>query len=180
MIYLRVISGKYKGKNLLGFDVLGTRPTMDRVKESMFGIIQSRIKDSICLDLFAGSGSLGIEALSNGARECYFVEKNNEIYDLLEKNLIGVDGNILIKSDYKDALNSFVKKNIKFDIIFLDPPYKLCLINDILDFIFMNNLLNDDGIVVCEYEVEDVLSNKFEELKTKKYGSKMVTFYRKL
>lgn len=177
---MRVISGKYKGKNLLGFDVLGTRPTMDRVKESMFGIIQSRIKDSICLDLFAGSGSLGIEALSNGARECYFVEKNNEIYDLLEKNLIGVDGNILIKSDYKDALNSFVKKNIKFDIIFLDPPYKLCLINDILDFIFMNNLLNDDGIVVCEYEVEDVLSNKFEELKTKKYGSKMVTFYRKL
>lgn len=180
MIYLRVISGKYKGKNLLGFDVLGTRPTMDRVKESMFGIIQSRIKDSICLDLFAGSGSLGIEALSNGARECYFVEKNNEIYDLLKKNLIGVDGNILIKSDYKDALISFVKKNIKFDIIFLDPPYKLCLINDILDFIFMNNLLNDDGIVVCEYEVEKVLSNKFEELKTKKYGSKMVTFYRKL
>lgn len=177
---MRVISGKYKGKNLLGFDVLGTRPTMDRVKESMFGIIQSRIKDSICLDLFAGSGSLGIEALSNGARECYFVEKNNEIYDLLEKNLIGVDGNILIKSDYKDALNSFVKKNIKFDIIFLDPPYKLCLINDILDFIFMNDLLNDDGIVVCEYEVEKVLSNKFEELKTKKYGSKMVTFYRKL
>ena len=177
---MRVISGKYKGKNLLGFDVLGTRPTMDRVKESMFGIIQNSIKDSVCLDLFAGSGSLGIEALSNGARECYFVEKNNEIYDLLEKNLIGVDGNILIKSDYKDALNSFVKKNIKFDIIFLDPPYKLCLINDILDFIFMNNLLNDDGIVVCEYEVEKVLSNKFEELKTKKYGSKMVTFYRKL
>ena len=177
---MRVISGKYKGKNLLGFDVLGTRPTMDRVKESMFGIIQNSIKDSICLDLFAGSGSLGIEALSNGARECYFVEKNNEIYDLLEKNLIGVDGNILIKSDYKDALISFVKKNIKFDIIFLDPPYKLCLINDILDFIFMNNLLNDDGIVVCEYEVENVLSNKFEELKTKKYGSKMVTFYRKL
>ena len=177
---MRVISGKYKGKNLLGFDVLGTRPTMDRVKESMFGIIQSRIKDSICLDLFAGSGSLGIEALSNGARECYFVEKNNEIYDLLGKNLIGVDGNILIKSDYKDALNSFVKKNIKFDIIFLDPPYKLCLINDILDFIFMNDLLNDSGIVVCEYEVEKVLSNKFEELKTKKYGSKMVTFYRKL
>ena len=177
---MRVISGKYKGKNLLGFDVLGTRPTMDRVKESMFGIIQNSIKDSVCLDLFAGSGSLGIEALSNGARECYFVEKNNEIYDFLKKNLIGVDGNILIKSDYKDALISFVKKNIKFDIIFLDPPYKLCLINDILDFIFMNNLLNDDGIVVCEYEVEKVLSNKFEELKTKKYGSKMVTFYRKL
>lgn len=177
---MRVISGKYKGKNLLGFDVLGTRPTMDRVKESLFAIIQSNIKHSVCLDLFAGSGSLGIEALSNGAKECYFVEKNNEIYDLLKKNLIGIDGSVLIKSDYKDALNKFVKDCIKFDIIFLDPPYKLCLINDILDFIYKNNLLNDNGIIVCEYENEFVHSDKFRELKTKKYGSKMVTFYEKL
>ena len=177
---MRVISGKYKGKSLLGFDVLGTRPTMDRVKESLFATIQNSIKDSVCLDLFAGSGSLGIEALSNGAKECYFVEKNNEIYDLLKKNLIGIDGNILIKSDYKDALNKFVKDGIKFDIVFLDPPYKLCLINDILDFIYDNELLSDNGIIVCEYENEHVFSDKFRELKTKKYGSKMVTFYEKL
>lgn len=177
---MRVISGKYKGKNLLGFDVLGTRPTMDRVKESLFAVIQNSIKDSVCLDLFAGSGSLGIEVLSNGAKECYFVEKNNEIYDLLKKNLIGIDGNILIKSDYKDALNKFAKDGIKFDIVFLDPPYKLCLINDILDFIYDNELLSDNGIIVCEYENEFVSSDKFRELKTKKYGSKMVTFYEKL
>ena len=74
---MRVISGKYKGRNIMGFNVMGTRPTMDRVKESMFGMIQNNIKGSICLDLFAGSGSLGIEALSNGAQECYFIEKNN-------------------------------------------------------------------------------------------------------
>ena len=177
---MRVISGKYKGKNLLGFDVLGTRPTMDRVKESLFGMIQNSIKDSVCLDLFAGSGSLGIEALSNGAKSCYFVEKHNEIYDLLKKNLIGIDNNILIKSDYKDALNKFVKEGIKFDIVFLDPPYKLCLINDILDFIYDKDLLSDNGIIVCEYENELVHSDRFEELKTKKYGSKLVTIYRKL
>ena len=177
---MRVISGKYKGKNLLGFDIEGTRPTMDRVKESLFASIQNSIKGSVCLDLFAGSGSLGIEALSNGCKKCFFVEKNNEIYNLLKKNLIGIDGNILIKSDYKSALSNFVKNNTRFDIIFLDPPYKLCLINDILDFIYDNELLSDNGIIVCEYENEFVSSDKFRELKTKKYGSKMVTFYEKL
>ena len=103
---MRVISGKYKGKNIMGFNIEGTRPTMDRVKESMFGMIQSNIKGSICLDLFAGSGSLGIEALSNGALECYFVEKNNEIFNILRNNLDGISGSILLKKDYKDALNS--------------------------------------------------------------------------
>ena len=177
---MRVISGKYKGKNLLGFDIEGTRPTMDRVKESLFATIQNSIKGSVCLDLFAGSGSLGIEALSNGCKKCFFVEKNNEIYNLLKKNLIGIEGNILIKSDYKIALNNFVKDGTKFDVIFLDPPYKLCLINDILDFIYKNDLLNENGIIVCEYENENVFSDNFHEIKTRKYGSKLVTFYRKL
>ena len=175
---MRVISGKYKGKKLLGFDIDGTRPTMDRVKESLFGVIQNNIKDSVCLDLFAGSGSLGIEALSNGASKCYFVEKHNEIYNVLKNNLIGISDYELIKKDYKEALNSLV--NTKFDIIFLDPPYKMCLINGILDFIYDSDLLNENGIIVCEYENELVHSDKFEELKTKKYGSKMVTIYRKL
>ena len=67
---MRVISGKYKGKKLIGFDIKGTRPTMDRIKESLFGMIQNNIKNSTILDLFAGSGSLGIESLSNGASEC--------------------------------------------------------------------------------------------------------------
>ena len=177
---MRVISGKYKGRYISGFDVSGTRPTMDRVKESMFAIIQSDIKNSVCLDLFAGSGSLGIESLSNGARECYFVEKNNEIYNILEKNIVGIDNCILLKKDYKEALNFFVKAGIKFDLIFLDPPYKLCLINDILNYIYKNNLLNDNGIVICEYECENVSSNVFKEIKSRKYGTKMVTFYKKL
>ena len=82
---MRVISGKYKGKNLIGFNIDGTRPTMDRVKESLFGIIQNYIKDSIVLDLFAGSGSLGIEALSNGASSCYFFDNNIELVNIIKK-----------------------------------------------------------------------------------------------
>ena len=177
---MRIISGKYKGKKILGYNINGTRPTMDRVKESLFATIQNNIRDSICLDLFAGSGSLGIEALSNGAKMCYFVEKNDEIFKILKNNLNDINESILIKDDYKNALNSFVKKNIKFDIIFLDPPYKLCLINNILNFISEHNLLNENGIIVCEYEKEYISTNSFSEIKTKKYGDKMVTYYKKL
>lgn len=180
MIFLRVISGKYKGKNLDGFNISGTRPTMDRVKESMFGSIQKYLKDSVCLDLFAGSGSLGIEALSNGASLCYFVEKNNEIYKILKSNLSSIDDYVLIKDDYISALSFFVTKKIKFDVVFLDPPYKLCLINDILDYIYDYDLLNNDGIIVCEYECENVFCNTFSLIKSKKYGSKMVDIYKKL
>ena len=81
---MRVISGKYKGKILIGFDIDGTRPTMDRVKESVFAIIQNNIKNSVVLDLFAGSGSLGIESLSNGASECYFVDNNTSLINMLK------------------------------------------------------------------------------------------------
>lgn len=177
---MRVISGKYKGKIINGFDIDGTRPTMDRVKESMFASIQNSIKDSVCLDLFAGSGSLGIEALSNGAKTCYFVDNSSNIYHILEKNLIGIDNSVVLKKDYFDALNYFSKNNVKFDLIFLDPPYKLNLINGILDYIFKSDLLNENGLVICEYETENVSCDYFSELKTKKYGSKIVTIYKKL
>ena len=126
---MRVISGKYKGKNLIGFDIDGTRPTMDRVKESLFGIIQNYIKDSVVLDLFAGSGSLGIEALSNGASSCYFFDNNIELINIIKKNTIDMNGVHIMKSDYKNSLELLKNSNIKFDIIFLDPPYKLKLIN---------------------------------------------------
>ena len=175
---MRVISGKYKGKNLIGFDIDGTRPTMDRVKESLFGIIQNNIKNSVVLDLFAGSGSLGIEALSNGAREVYFIDNNIELINIIKKNTNGMNENIhIMKSDYKNALELIKNSNIKFDIIFLDPPYKLNLINDCLDKIVEYNLLNKDGIVVCEYETENIKNNKLKLIKDKKYGSKKIKIY---
>jgi len=176
---MRVISGKYKGKKLIGFDIDGTRPTMDRVKESLFASIQNYIKNSIILDLFAGSGSLGIEALSNGSIEAYFVDNNIELINIIKKNTYEINDKIhIMKSDYRSALEIFKNSNLKFDIIFLDPPYKLNLINDCLMKIVEYNLLSEDGIIVCEYETEEIENSNLILVKEKKYGSKNVRIYK--
>ena len=175
---MRVISGIYKGRNLNGFDIDGTRPTMDRVKESMFASIQSYIKDGVVLDLFAGSGSLGIEALSNGCSICYFVDNNKIAIDTINKNTFDINNKVILNKDYKSALEHFKNNNIKFDLILLDPPYKNNLLNDAIKYIEEYDLLNKDGILVCEYEVDDIKTN-YELLKSKKYGFKYVNIYKK-
>ena len=166
---MRVISGKYKGRVLDGFNINGTRPTMDRVKESMFAMIQNYIKDKVVLDLFAGSGSLGIEALSNGAKICYFVDNNKIAIDIIKKNTNGIDNKVIIKKDCFIALKEF---DIKFDVILLDPPYHDNLINKVLLQIKKYNLLNENGIIVCE--VEEDIKTDYQIIKEKKYGSKKV------
>ena len=172
---MRIISGKYKGKVIKGFDIDGTRPTMDRVKESLFGIIQNNIKDSVCLDLFAGSGNLGIEAISNGAKKCIFVDHNKKVINILKENLKDISNNEIVYSDYDKYLNT---TNNKFDIIFLDPPYKDNLINSSIELILKNDLLNDDGLIICEYETEDIKCD-LKLIKEKKYGSKYIKIYQK-
>lgn len=174
---MRVISGKYKGKSLKGFNINGTRPTMDRVKESLFGMIQGYIKDSICLDLFAGSGSLGLEAISNGSKYCFFVDKGKEALKALEENLKGIENIEILKQDYIDALNYLKEKNIKFNIIFLDPPYKDNLITPAIKKILEYNLLLDGGIIVCEYESEKIETD-LKYIREKKYGDKKVAIYK--
>lgn len=175
---MRVISGKYKGKKIEGFNIDGTRPTMDRVKESLFGSIQNYVKDAVCLDLFAGSGSLGIEALSNGAKSCYFVDNGSVAFKTLEQNLKWIEEETYTyKIDYQKALQTFHEKNITFDIIFLDPPYALNLISDALTKIQEYNLLKEEGIIICEYETEKIETN-FICTKNKKYGSTYIEIYK--
>ena len=175
---MRVISGKYKGKKLEGFDMLGTRPTKDRVKESIFATINYKLKDSSFLDLFSGTGSIGIEAISNGAKISYFVDNGKEILKVLNNNLNGIDNAVVVKYDYQEALKYFENNDIKFDIIYIDPPYHLNLLNKSLDLIEKYNLLNQDGIIICEYE-EEIPICQYELLKEKRYGKTNVSIYRK-
>ena len=173
---MRIISGKYKGKKLLGFDIDGTRPTMDRVKESMFAMIQTNLKDAVCLDLFAGSGSLGIEAISNGTSKCIFVEKNNIAYNILSKNLETLSSDEYEK--YKiDYLDYFKKNDLSFDIIFLDPPYVGTYLNKSLRLINEYNILKEQGIIVCEHTEE--IKEDYKIVKQKSYGNKKVTILSK-
>lgn len=180
---MRVISGSLKGRIIKGYQMKGTRPTMDRVKESLFAMIQGSIKDAICLDLFAGSGSLGIEALSNGASFCYFIDNNKEAYQTIITNLETfniVDKAKVFKEDYKISLNYFKDKNIKFNLIFLDPPYKNNCLPDILYFISNNDLLYPDGQVICEFSGYnlDLEYQYLKLIKQRQYGDKTINIYK--
>ena len=181
---MKVISGSLKGRNIVGFDIIGTRPTMDRVKESVFGMIQNHINDSIVLDLFSGSGNYGIEAISNGARKVFFNDYNKKCIKVIKDNLERFNilkQAVITNLDYKKALDMYKKEGFTFDLIFLDPPYKEHIISDILTFVNNNNLLNEKGLVICELTSSE-LDKSYGDivlLKERKYGEKQVFIYQK-
>lgn len=176
---MRVITGKYKGQTLNGYTIDGTRPTMDRVKESLCASIQDYIKNSTVLDLFAGTGAIGIELLSMGAKKAYFVDKNKIAIKTIKENISKLkiqEETIIINDDFKNALKNIKEK---IDIIFLDPPYNDNLINECLILIDKYDLLNENGIIICEYENELFDTSSFKLIKEKKYGSKNIKIYKK-
>ena len=181
---MKIISGTLKGRNIEGYNIEGTRPTMDRVKESLFGMIQDYIKDSTVLDLFAGSGNLGVEAISNGAKIAYFIDNNPEVIKVLNKNIANLDiksKSRVILSDWKKALNTFATQNIKFDLIFIDPPYAYDVYEKILNKVSTLNLLSDDGLIIMEHSNLH-LPTTYENLtlyKERNYGNKSINIYTK-
>lgn len=179
---MRVISGIFRSRKILGYDTIGIRPTMDKVKESTFAMINSYIKDSLVLDLFAGTGALGIEALSNGSKGVYFVDNSKVSINVIKNNVNNLDISDkinIINDDYNNALKRFNDSNIKFDIIFVDPPYGCINIKTVIKKIIDNDILSDNGIVVCEYENEQI-DDKYDTLeliKFRKYGKTYIRIY---
>ncbi len=185
---MRIISGRKRGYKLLPPVGDNTRPTTDRVKESLFNIIQMRFPCGNVLDLFAGSGALGIEALSRGAGHAVFIDHDLKSYDIINKNLSGSgfsESSSLFKTDSFDFLDEIGsgrrsicgEAHIKFDIIFLDPPYNKGMLLPILEKIYVYNLLSDNGIIVVETEAggEDITGAKFNVVKSAKYGKTVIT-----
>ena len=177
---MKVITGSLRGRNLdtLGGDEI-TRPTTQATKEALFSSIQFEIEDKKVLDLFAGSGQLGIEALSRGARSCTFVESNKSAYKIVEGNLDRcriTDKATLVFSEAK----SFLMKKDNFDIAFLDPPYHKGLITECLQM--LTALMSEDGVIICETANDEELLqevNGWLISKQKKYGKTKLTYYRK-
>ena len=181
---MRVISGKARGLKLNTPKNDDVRPTTDRVKESLFNMINSYIMDSDILDLFAGTGSLGIECLSRGANQCIFVDNSKESINIVKSNIKKArveNESIVLNLDFKSAINSLSLKNKQFDVIFMDPPYYKNMFSDALSAVDNNNLLKEDGIIVVEHDTVDKFPDNMGRLyksREKKYGNTTLTFYK--
>ncbi len=145
---MRVIAGKYRSKKLKEFNLPSTRPTLDRVKESIFNLIQFDLLNANCLDLFSGTGAFGIECISRGADSVIFVDNNPQAIKIITENLRGIDGNYKLVN--MDGINYLKTCQQKFDVILLDPPYITDLGVQAIEVITKNNLLNSNGIIIFE------------------------------
>ncbi len=176
---MRVISGKYRGKTILSPVGNDVRPTSDKVKESIFNVIQWDIANSRFVDLFSGSGNVGIEALSRGAKEVVFVDINRNSISLIKENLEKIDDNYnILNRDFKDALNSL---SGKWDFVFVDAPYNLDCINQVCEIVERKQLLSDDGYIIYEHDDNMVyeLSNNWMIGKTKQFSKTYVDYIQK-
>ena len=179
---MRVITGKARGVQLKTPEGMLTRPTADRVKEALFSIIQFDIPGARVLDLFGGTGQLGIEALSRGAKSAVFVDQREESCRLIRENLkrtrLEAEGKV-VRSDYLDYLK---RCREKFDIVFLDPPYAEVFLENSLNCITEIDILQSGGIIVAERPLGKELPFEFEGFtrsKEYKYGKTLLTVYRK-
>ena len=169
---MRVISGVARGTKLNSIDSTDTRPTLDRVKEALFNIIQNIIDDSIVLDLFAGSGAIGIECISRGAKKAYFCEKSHEAVKMIRQNIEKTrftDKSEILQQDYKKALKNYSVRNIKFDIVFLDPPYKNDIAVDAVQDIIELGLLEKNGVIIIETDEKQRELKELEKLQVEVY-----------
>lgn len=178
---MRIITGIYRGRKLetpVGYDV---RPTTDKVKESIFNLLMNDIYDSVCVDLFAGTGNLGLEALSRGARKCYFCDNSRDSLNMIKRNIKkceAEDKSVVLAGDFAKTLTRI---NEQADVILLDPPYKDGLYEKCLSLIDSLDLLSDKGIIIAEHSTQDELPEQVGSLiieKEKRYGRIQVTIYR--
>lgn len=173
---MRVISGSAKGKKLQTLEGMDTRPTVDRVKEGIFSSIQFMVPGATVLDLFAGSGQMGIECLSRGATKAVFVDSNRRAVDIVIANAkaCGIFDKARVVNMTADAYLATAKE--KFDIVFLDPPYNMGILDEIIEKVYP--ILSENGIIIAESEMGWMLKNNIDGLtltKQFKYGKILIT-----
>lgn len=183
---MRIITGVAKGKKLKNIKGMRVRPTLDRVKESLFNILANKVPDSNFLDLFSGTGNIGLEALSRGAKYVVFVDNHRESIGVIKENIkltcLDHYNYEIIFDDANKAIERLSLRNQKFNIIFMDPPYARGFVLPVINTIYQKNILEEDGIIVVEHNKEEELPDNIGDLvmfRKEKYGSVFLTFYKK-
>ena len=179
---MRIISGSARGTKLYTLEGLETRPTLDRVKESIFNIIQDRIYDSNVIDLFSGSGAIGLEFASRGAKKVILNDSSRKAIEIIHRNIEKTHLEKKVKLynlDFKEVLLN--EKDNRFDIIYLDPPYKTDYIKEAIELIQKLKILNDKGIIIAEKDEPDRIEQQLKGLSIngidkRKYGRASLFF----
>ncbi len=174
---LRVISGSARGLKLESLDGLDTRPTLDKVKQAIFNMLFDKPFDAAVLDLFAGSGAMGIEAISRGAKKCTFTDIHKNAVEIINKNISKAKFSqkcVVLNIDYFSFLKNCCEK---FDIVFIDPPYHSDFANKALEIIYEKNLLCENAFVIVESSKQNIpeFPEYYQILKQKFYGTVCVS-----
>lgn len=178
---MRVVAGKARGLTLETIEGDSTRPTRDVVREALFSILMNYIPDSRFLDLFAGSGAIGIEALSRGAASAMFVDLNSKCTQVIKRNLEKAKFSELAEvynTDYKKAINKMKPKS--FDVIYVDPPYNREMGIDAITRLYEADILGDDGIIVLETDTNEIVPDEilgYEKFNYKRYGRNILSLF---
>lgn len=182
---MRIIAGEAGGRKILSPEGMETRPTLDRIKQSIFNIIQNEIPGSRVLDVFAGTGSLGLEAVSRGAERCYLIDKGTRTYPILCKNVSNLgfeDRCTTVNADSYETLRNLSKKGLTFNLIFIDPPYAKDMIPPAVEIISSTGLLDKEGLIVSKIDSsEDIYegNEKIVLIDHRKYGNTTVCMYKR-
>lgn len=175
---MRVITGIARGKKLITLEGLDVRPTTEMVKEAIFSSIHFDLPEASVLDLFAGSGQLGIEAISRGAKHCVFVDKSKSSVDIIKKNIEACGFNAQTRVLNMDSIEYLSVAKTGIDIAILDPPYRQGLIIKALPL--LDRIMSDNSTVICEHENELTLDDcygRLKKTKTKRYGKISLTYF---
>ncbi len=183
---MRIIAGKAKGTKLYTLEGENTRPTLDRVKESLFNIIQNEVQDAVFLDMFSGSGAIGLEAVSRGAKKAILCDKSKEACMIIKKNIEkthALENIELYQADFKEVLKNKIHE--KLDIVFLDPPYKTDFAIEAIKIIVEKDLLNQNAMIIIETDdsnriLEDLKYIDCEIKDIRKYGRAYLIFLERI
>ncbi|MGD0402793.1 MAG: 16S rRNA (guanine(966)-N(2))-methyltransferase RsmD [Candidatus Acidiferrales bacterium] len=181
---MRVIAGKYRTRPLKTPGFLGIRPTSDRLRETLFNILGPYVEDSLFIDLYAGTGAVGIEAISRGAREVFFIDRDPDCISLVRQNLASLDirtGAEVISANALRGLDKLAARHLIADFIFFDPPYADAGYSDLLEYLDASHLVAPRGIVIAEHSSKLELPERFDRLERTRLleqGDAALSFYR--